>query len=109
MDYIEYADEIAREIGCKPSILKLFFKDPSLAFSCLFGPCVPYQYRLMGPDPWDGAKKAMEAVEENIIFPTRTRIVNKTNKSGLTNKTCLVVAFLFLMLAMAVAVLCKKM
>ncbi|XP_065055085.1 flavin-containing monooxygenase 5-like [Rhopilema esculentum] len=109
VDYIDYADEIAREIGCKPNFLKLLFKDPSLAFSCLFGPCVPYQYRLMGPDPWDGAKKAIEAVEENIIFPTRTRIVSKTNETGVTNKTCLVVAFIFLMLAIAVAVLCKKM
>eukprot|EP00795_Rhopilema_esculentum_P015437 gene15437-6683_t len=82
VDYIDYADEIAREIGCKPNILKLLFKDPSLAFSCLFGPCVPYQYRLMGPDPWDGAKKAIEAAEENTIFPTRTRIVSKTNETG---------------------------
>ena len=67
------------QIGCRPDIFKLFLKDPIFGFHCLFGPCAPYQYRLMGPECWDGAKKALEDVPKNIVFPTRTRVVKKEN------------------------------
>ena len=93
-----YADEIAEEIGCKPNLLKIFFKDPGLALSCLFGPCAPYQYRIMGPEPWKGAKKAIQAIPENIIFPTRTRVVKKDcSESG--SKLFILIALLLALLA----------
>ncbi len=81
VNYIEYADEIASEIGCRPNLVKLFFTDPVLAIRCFFGPCAPYQYRIMGPNAWDGAKKALESIAENIIFPTKTRIVHHESNS----------------------------
>jgi len=81
VDYIAYADEIAEEIGCRPSILKLFLKDPFFGLQCLFGPCAPYQYRLMGPGCWDGAKKAIKDLPMNIEFPTKTRVVKREEGS----------------------------
>ena len=77
VDYIPYSDEIADQIGCRPDIFQLFLKDPALGLLCFFGPCAPYQYRLMGPGAWDGAKKALGDLDENIVFPTKTRVVKK--------------------------------
>ncbi|XP_041349231.1 flavin-containing monooxygenase 5-like [Gigantopelta aegis] len=54
--WIQYMDEIASQIGCRPDLLKLFFNDPELALRCFLGPCVPAQYRLQGPGKWDGAR-----------------------------------------------------
>ena len=59
-------------IGCKPQ-LTLLLSDPLLALKIFFGPCTPPQYRLMGPNPWDGAKQAIEKAHSNIIYATRTR------------------------------------
>ena len=59
----------------------MFLKDPGFGLLCLFGPCAPYQYRLMGPGCWDGAKKALEDIAENIVFPTRTRVVKNKDRS----------------------------
>ena len=41
---------------CTESML---WKDPKLAYTCYFGPCTPYQYRLAGPGKWDGAREAL--------------------------------------------------
>ena len=79
VDYIAYADDIAEQIGCRPDIFKMFLKDPIFGFRCLFGPCAPYQYRLVGPGCWDGAKKALEDIPKNIVLPTRTRFVKHEN------------------------------
>ncbi|EDO32021.1 predicted protein, partial [Nematostella vectensis] len=49
-DYVAYSDELATLIGCKPSLWKLFVTDPTLAIQCLFGPCTPPQFRLVGPE-----------------------------------------------------------
>ena len=85
MDYIPYVDEIAEQVGCRPNLIKLFLTDPSLAFKCFFGPCVPAQYRLMGPGKWQGAKKAIEQAPHNVIFATKTRSV--TPKENLGNSS----------------------
>eukprot|EP00794_Sanderia_malayensis_P014230 gene14231-15714_t len=74
VDYMNYSDEIAEQIGCKPNLRKLFLTDPSLALLCFFGPCAPYQYRLDGPNTWSGAKKALQSINDNIIYPTKTRL-----------------------------------
>ena len=47
-DWIPYMDELAQIIGVKPNLTKYFFTDPKLWWNLLFGPCVPYQYRLKG-------------------------------------------------------------
>jgi len=100
VDYIPYADEIADQIGCRPDIFKLFLKDPSLAICCLFGPCAPYQYRLMGPGCWDGARKALIDIPKNIAFPTRTRVVTRENTSK--KKYLLLFAVLLVIIAVMI-------
>ena len=63
-------------IGCKPQ-LTLFFSDPLLALKVFLGPCTPPQYRLMGPNPWAGAKQAIEKALSNTIYATKTRDTEK--------------------------------
>ncbi|XP_074076461.1 flavin-containing monooxygenase 5-like [Macrotis lagotis] len=76
VQYIEYMDKIALEIGVKPRLLSLFFWDPKLALNVFFGPCTPYQFRLQGPGKWTGARTAILTQKERIIKPLRTRIVS---------------------------------
>ncbi|XP_016285406.1 LOW QUALITY PROTEIN: flavin-containing monooxygenase 5-like [Monodelphis domestica] len=76
VQYIDYMDEIALEIGVKPKLLSLFFWDPKLALNIFFGPCTPYQYRLQGPGKWAGARATILTQRERIIKPLRTQIVS---------------------------------
>ena len=71
--YVEYMDEIGCLIGVTPSTMKLLWRDPGLALRCAFGPCVPAQYRLVGPGAWDGAREAIFGVEESMALPLQTR------------------------------------
>ncbi|KAG8436659.1 hypothetical protein GDO86_007669 [Hymenochirus boettgeri] len=75
MLFLEYMDEIAVEIGVRPKVSQLLFKDPHLAWQIFFGPSTPYQYRLTGPGNWTGAKKAILTQWERTISPTRIRTV----------------------------------
>ncbi|XGW28478.1 hypothetical protein V3C99_008333 [Haemonchus contortus] len=65
-------DELARLIGCKPNVAKLFMTDPLLALQVYFGPCVPYEYRLHGPHPWSGARDAIMNVDERVFKATNS-------------------------------------
>ncbi|KFW76687.1 Dimethylaniline monooxygenase [N-oxide-forming] 4, partial [Phalacrocorax carbo] len=47
ISFISYTDEIASCAGVKPSVLRLLLTDPWLALAVFFGPCTPYQYRLV--------------------------------------------------------------
>ncbi|NXE04196.1 FMO3 monooxygenase, partial [Lophotis ruficrista] len=58
-DYVTYMDQLASAIGVKPNMLKLLLTDPRLALEIIFGPCTPYQFRLVGPGKWNGARKAI--------------------------------------------------
>ncbi|XP_015914889.2 flavin-containing monooxygenase 5 isoform X1 [Parasteatoda tepidariorum] len=69
VDYVQYMDEIAEEIGAKPNMWKLFFTDISLYKAVMFGPALPYQYRLEGPHKWDGARKAILTAHERVRYP----------------------------------------
>ena len=82
MDYISYCDEIAELIGCRPNLWKLLIQDPSLAYKCFFGPCVPAQWRLMGPHSWAGAKKVIEDAPENVFYATRKRVLAGEEERG---------------------------
>lgn len=48
VDYVTYMDDIAGEVGVRPSLLWLFFTDYSLFQWVLWGPLTAYQYRLKG-------------------------------------------------------------
>ncbi|KAL5017098.1 hypothetical protein ScPMuIL_006687 [Solemya velum] len=81
---IEFMDELASIIGVRPNLYRLFWQKPSLAFKCLFGPCVPAQYRLTGPGKWDGAERVIMNAMDNMIKPTRYRQFMKRNsKNGI--------------------------
>ncbi|XP_007987710.3 dimethylaniline monooxygenase [N-oxide-forming] 4 [Chlorocebus sabaeus] len=80
LDYIAYMDDIAACIGTKPSIPLLFLKDPRLAWEVFFGPCTPYQYRLVGPGKWDGARNAILTQWDRTLKPLKTRIVPDSSK-----------------------------
>ncbi|XP_075340708.1 flavin-containing monooxygenase 5-like [Odontesthes bonariensis] len=75
VDYLPYMDSLAKEVGVKPNILRLFLNDPKLALQAFLGPCTPYQYRLSGPGQWDGARQAILTQWERVIQPFRTKVV----------------------------------
>ncbi|EDV20464.1 uncharacterized protein TRIADDRAFT_51000 [Trichoplax adhaerens] len=78
VDYLEFMDELADLIGCKPNFLSIAFTDPKLALRCIFGPCTPSQFRLCGPHPWDGAKEAIRDTDRNFTAAIRTRQLKQT-------------------------------
>ncbi|XP_043076185.1 flavin-containing monooxygenase 5-like [Puntigrus tetrazona] len=73
VDYIPYMDELAKQVGVRPSILKLFVTDPRLALNVIFGPCTPYQFRLHGPGRWEGARQAILTQWDRVSKPLKTR------------------------------------
>ncbi|VDL84353.1 unnamed protein product [Nippostrongylus brasiliensis] len=79
VDYINYMDELASLVGCKPNVLEMLKSDPMLAIKIYFGPCVPYVYRLQGPHSWTGARQAIMSVDE--------RVFKATNSSQYTGNT----------------------
>lgn len=72
-NYVDYLDELALEIGAKPDFISLLFKDPKLAVRLYFGPCNSYQYRLVGPGQWEGARNAILTQKQRILKPLKTR------------------------------------
>ncbi|XP_046286088.1 putative dimethylaniline monooxygenase [N-oxide-forming] 6 isoform X2 [Marmota monax] len=79
-DYITYMDELGSFIGAKPNIPWLFLTDPRLALEVFFGPCSPYQFRLMGPGKWEGARNAILTQWNRTLRPTRTRAVGEAQQ-----------------------------
>lgn len=80
VDWIDYMDELAELVGCKPTVYKYLYMDPALWWHLVFGPCVPYQYRLEGPHKWTGARKAIMSAEKRIMNCLHTREL--TDKNG---------------------------
>ncbi|XP_013376079.1 PREDICTED: dimethylaniline monooxygenase [N-oxide-forming] 4 isoform X2 [Chinchilla lanigera] len=80
LNYICYMDELAACIGAKPNVPFLLLKDPRLAWEVFFGPCTPYQYRLVGPGRWDGARNAILTQWDRTLKPLKTRIVANSPK-----------------------------
>ncbi|MEE6496141.1 hypothetical protein FKM82_002239 [Ascaphus truei] len=81
-DYVTYMDELSSFIGCKPNLSKLFLTDPKLYWEVFFGPCSPYQFRLMGPGKWHGARKAILNQWNRTIQATRTRVVSSHTQAS---------------------------
>ena len=46
--WIERMDNLAQKIGATPDLVKYLFSDPILWWKLVFGPSLPYQYRLEG-------------------------------------------------------------
>ncbi|KAL1427560.1 hypothetical protein MTO96_017262 [Rhipicephalus appendiculatus] len=79
VDWINYMDELASQIGARPNILKYFFTDNEL-FRALLGPCVPYQFRLEGPHSWSGARQAILDSRHRIMYPLNDRCTSFSKK-----------------------------
>uniref|UniRef100_A0A3B5Q5S6 Flavin-containing monooxygenase n=1 Tax=Xiphophorus maculatus TaxID=8083 RepID=A0A3B5Q5S6_XIPMA len=73
VDFIQYLDFMAEEIGVKPHLWRLLLTDPVLWAKIFFGPCTPYQYRLTGPGQWAGARQAILTQWERVAKPFRSR------------------------------------
>lgn len=102
-DYITYMDELALAIGVKPNVLKLLLTDPQLALEVFFGPCSSYQFRLMGPGKWSGARKAILTQWDRTLRATQTRITPAVP----TTFPCLaMLGVLFLLLLLLAALYC---
>ena len=98
VDMVPYMDELASEIGVKPDFGKLILQDPILACKCFFGPCFPYQYRIMGPGKWDGAKEAIDTAHDRIQAAFDTRKVPQ----GDAQTGTFLMAFCFLFAALCI-------
>ncbi|VDO11620.1 unnamed protein product, partial [Haemonchus placei] len=73
VDFVKYMDEIATMVGCKPNLWKVLFSSPSFALRLFKGANVPYVYRLVGPNKWDGAYDAVCTVPQRVKKPLKTR------------------------------------
>ncbi|XP_054158413.1 flavin-containing monooxygenase 5-like [Oppia nitens] len=72
--WIPYMDQLAAILGVKPKLFKYFFTDPVLWWHLFFGPCVPYQYRLNGPNSqFKQSRQLIVTVDQRIRAPLSTR------------------------------------
>ena len=55
------------------STVSLLLQDPHLLYHCVLGPCTSYQYRLMGPGAWPGARDAILGQMDRFRYPLTTR------------------------------------
>uniref|UniRef100_A0A023GL55 Flavin-containing monooxygenase n=1 Tax=Amblyomma triste TaxID=251400 RepID=A0A023GL55_AMBTT len=72
VDWIDYMDELASQIGARPNMIKYLLTDYEL-FRALLGPCVPYQFRLEGPHRWPGARQAILDSRSRVMYPLNDR------------------------------------
>ncbi|KAG1649599.1 Dimethylaniline monooxygenase [N-oxide-forming] 5 [Nymphon striatum] len=81
VDFQPYLDDLHQYLGTKPNLMKIFFEDPPLFWKMLVGPILPYQYRLKGPNKWEGARKAIMTVEDRMREPFSRKDENNDQKS----------------------------
>ncbi|GIY17648.1 flavin-containing monooxygenase 5 [Caerostris darwini] len=68
-DLIITMDDIYQEIGATPKMSKMMLSDPFLFLVCLFGPALPYQYRLQGPHSWSKARQMILNFPSRVVKP----------------------------------------
>ena len=66
-------DELGEMLGVKPNLWSIFLKDPKLAFQCFFGPAVPAQYRLQGPNSLKEARNVVMRTHEDYLYPLKNK------------------------------------
>lgn len=88
VDWVDFMEELATEIGANPPVWSYLFTDPKLFFTLVFGAAAPYQYRLVGPNPWSGARDAMLTVQDRIdaALQTNHSKVKSGKKSSVSMK-----------------------
>ena len=100
VDWVPFMDEIASQFGARPKVWKYFFTDPILWTQLLFGPCVPYHFRLEGPGTWDGARDAILTVNERTVEALSTR-PSKLPKETISKRVTNIIAELAVLLHVA--------
>ena len=85
VDWVPFMDELAREIDVYPPLWKYLFIDFRLFVALVFGANASYQYRLIGPGAWSGAREAMLTIQDRIdaALDTNKQRIKSSNK--LTN------------------------
>ncbi|XP_047229748.1 flavin-containing monooxygenase 5-like isoform X2 [Girardinichthys multiradiatus] len=81
VDFVSYMDDIAAEVGVRPCLPWLFFTDYQLFKHVLWGPVTAYQYRLMGPGRWEGARKAILTQFDRMYKPLKSRKLEEKESS----------------------------
>nr|XP_019935950.1 PREDICTED: dimethylaniline monooxygenase [N-oxide-forming] 5-like isoform X2 [Paralichthys olivaceus] len=75
VNYVQYLDFMAMEVGAQPNFLALLLRDPVLWAKVVFGPFTPYQFRLAGPGQWAGARHAILTQWKRVAQPFKTRVI----------------------------------
>lgn len=110
VDWVPFMDELAAEIGAFPPIWRYLFTDPRLFFTLIFGPSAPYQYRLVGPNAWPGARQAMLTVNDRIDATLQTNELMKQklksqSTTGVVLKNFNIMYFVIILIALFLAML----
>nr|XP_018670429.1 dimethylaniline monooxygenase [N-oxide-forming] 5-like isoform X1 [Ciona intestinalis]XP_026693550.1 dimethylaniline monooxygenase [N-oxide-forming] 5-like isoform X2 [Ciona intestinalis] len=82
VDHIPYMDFLAKEIGCKPNLWRIALTDLPLAKKMFFEYCTGYQYRLVGPGKWSGAREAIMTQTERMLHPLKCLPMHEEKKTG---------------------------
>lgn len=100
-------DDLAVEVGVKPDMISLFREDPLFAVRCFFGPCIPAQYRLVGPHSQPlVARRSIENCFTNVTKATQTRkvkVVSKKCQTSLSQRLVSIKVLLYTMTFVLVA------
>jgi flavin-binding monooxygenase-like protein len=79
VDYHKYMNDLAKIMGCYPSIVKYFFSNPKLWLHLMYGPTQATQFRLRGL-----GKK--EKLSKEIIFKLPISTYNHIVKAGIRGR-----------------------
>lgn len=85
-DWIPYMDEVAESIGCRPPMWHYLLTDIRLWCQLFFGCAAAYQYRLVGPGAWSGAREAIMRLHSRIEAPFANRINDGERRDKLTGQ-----------------------
>lgn len=95
VDWLHFMCDLAQKVGVNPPIWKYLFTDWQLFKALTIGPSAPYQFRLVGPNQWSGAREAMLTVQERVVAPLKTNRGREKSKMKITNWSISQVWFLF--------------
>lgn len=102
IDYFPYMDKLASIIGCKPNFWKLLFSDFAMALKYMFGPINAYQYRLMGPGSWSGAREAIFTQWDRTYYSINQGKKATPSTSGRNSFTMFLMVFVAAVIAVFV-------
>ncbi|GFQ64902.1 dimethylaniline monooxygenase 5 [Trichonephila clavata] len=103
IDWINFMDELAELAGVQPDLLSMFFNDPLLFYQCVRGPCLPYQYRLRGPNAWLEARRAIMEADKRVVAALDTRYIPRRKTEEINIFKFLLASLSIILLALFLA------